>query len=158
MTAIVILAAIGIVAILAELLLPGGILGIAGMLCLLGAVVMTFVEYGPTAGTGAVVLLFLFGFATLGWWMKFFHKLPVTRNLILHDASGEREAKEEDSLVGKKGTALTDLMPSGRALVDGKKLDVMSESGAVRKDALLEVVAVRGPSVFVRELDDSGEA
>ena len=38
---IIVLSVVGILAVLAELILPGGILGIVGALCLVSAVVMT---------------------------------------------------------------------------------------------------------------------
>lgn len=159
MTAILILSVLGIAIILAELVLPGGILGIIGALCLITAVILTFFEYGVTAGTVAVVLLFAFFLLTLGWWMKAFHRLPLTRKMILESESGkpEEEAKESP-LVGKKGMTLTDLFPSGHALIDGKKHDVMAEAESIPKESEIEVVAERGPSLIVRKLDAPEES
>lgn len=154
MTTILILSIAGIVAVIAELVLPGGILGVIGMLCLVGAVLTTFVTYGATAGVVALILLVIFGFATLGWWMKFFHKLPVTRSLLLHEEVGEdTELKERQTFVGKRGEALTDIHPSGKALIEGERIDVMTESGEIAKGAAIEVVDTRGPSIFVRATD-----
>ena len=51
MTLILILCVVGILAVLAELVLPGGILGVVGALCLVGAVIATYLAYGATAGT-----------------------------------------------------------------------------------------------------------
>lgn len=153
MTTILLLSIIGIVAVLAELVLPGGVIGIAGMLCLVGAVVMTFVSYGAGAGIIALILLVVLGFATLGWWMKFFHKLPVTRKLLLHSEVGEDDGlKERQTIVGKRGEALTDIHPSGRVLIEGERIDVMSEVGEITKGATVEVIETRGPSIFVREV------
>jgi membrane-bound ClpP family serine protease len=154
MTLILILSLAGIGAILAELVLPGGILGVAGIGMLVAAVIVTFVKFGATAGIIATVLLIIFGFVVLGWWMKYFHRLPVTRKLILKNESGADEAKDErESLVGKTGVALTDLMPSGNAKVDGRKRDAIAEAGSIAKGAEITVVAVRGPSIVVRALD-----
>ncbi len=158
MTAILILSFIGIAVILAELVLPGGILGILGAVCLIVAVILTFVEYGTTAGTIAVVLLFVFAILTLSWWMKFFHRLPFTRSLILKSESGHKETEnDEPSLVGSRGPALTDLMPSGYALIDDEKRDVMAEAESVSKDSLVEIVEIRGPSLIVREIEARDE-
>lgn len=158
MTAILILSLIGIVVILAELVLPGGILGILGGICLVAAVVLTFIEYGTTAGTIATVVLFAFAVATLSWWMKFFHRLPLTRSLILKSESGHDEkAANEPSLVGARGRTLTDLMPSGHALIREEKRDVMAETGSIPKGSVVEVVDVRGPSLIVCEVTDATE-
>ncbi|MDF1849272.1 MAG: NfeD family protein [Verrucomicrobiales bacterium] len=155
MTAILILSALGIAIILAELVLPGGILGILGALCLITAVILTFVEFGPTAGTISVVILFAFFLLTLGWWMKSFHRLPLTRKLILKSESGKEDpGAGSESLIGRIGTTLTDLFPSGHALIDDEKYDVMAEAESIPKDAKIEVVAERGPSLIVRKLDE----
>ena len=77
MVTIIVLSIVGILAVIAELVLPGGILGIIGMLCLLGAVGMTFAEFGMTAGTIAVAVLFVFGLATLNIWMKYFKRFHI---------------------------------------------------------------------------------
>lgn len=152
MTLILLLSIIGIVAILAELVLPGGILGVIGIGLLVAAVVVTFAKFGATAGIVASVLLLIFCFVVLGWWMKYFHRLPLTRKLILQNESGEEDEKKEErnSLLGKSGTTLTDLTPSGRVKIDGQKIDVIAESGSIGVGVDVTVVAVRGPSIVVR--------
>jgi hypothetical protein len=50
MTTILLLSVIGILAVIAELVLPGGILGVVGAICLLGAVVTTFAGGVGVAG------------------------------------------------------------------------------------------------------------
>tara|TARA_R110002096_G_scaffold314090_6_gene508315 strand:+ start:942 stop:1430 length:489 start_codon:yes stop_codon:yes gene_type:complete len=158
MTTILILSVIGIVAILAELVLPGGVLGVLGVGCLIGAVGVTFVEYGALAGFGATIALIVFGFATLGFWMKFFHKLPFTRRLILNNESGKDTKREADQeLIGKTGITLTDLTPSGFARFGDQKIDVMTEAGSIPKGATVEVTATRGPTILVREVTPSRE-
>ncbi|MDF1826622.1 MAG: NfeD family protein [Verrucomicrobiales bacterium] len=149
MTLIIILIAVGLLAVLAELVLPGGLLGIVGALCLVGAVITTFIEYGPTAGVVALVLLLILGIATLGWWMKYFHRLPGTKQLILNEESG-KNPEDRNRLVGQNGVALTDLVPSGHARIDGDKHDVMAEAESIPKGASIIVVSRRGPSLMVR--------
>ncbi|MEM9017743.1 MAG: NfeD family protein [Verrucomicrobiota bacterium] len=151
MTVILVLCAIGILAILAELVLPGGLLGIVGALCLLVAVGLVFVEYGTTAGAIALGGLFLLALATLNWWMRFFHKLPLTRKLILHEEVKEDPGKEAtDSLIGKSGLTVTDLMPSGRVEVEGIRHDALAESGSISKETPVTIVSRSGPSLVVR--------
>lgn len=157
MTLIIILVVVGFAAILAELVLPGGLLGIVGALCLIGAVIATFIEYGATAGIIGLIALFLLGLATLSWWMKYFHRLPGTKQLILHEESGKDETDGEgESLLGKSGVTLTDLVPSGHARIEGKKFDVIAEAGSISKEESVVVVAERGPSLIVRAVDAEG--
>lgn len=155
MTLILVLSVLGIGAILAELVLPGGLLGALGAILLIAAVVITFLEFGATAGIIATVILLIIGFSTLGWWMKFFHKLPVTRKLILEDASGSDPKREDrEQIVGQTGVTLTDLTPSGHARIGDRKLDVMTEAASIPRGTTVEVVAMRGPSIIVRPLDE----
>lgn len=154
MTTILILCVIGILAVLAELVLPGGILGVIGALCLVGAVVATYVGYGAVAGTIALVSLVALSLVTLGYWMKWFHRLPVTRDMVLGETVGkDSKTTERNLLTGRRGTALTDLMPSGRAEIEGARHDVLAEGASIAKGAKLVVVGTRGPSVLVREED-----
>ncbi len=153
MTTIIILCVVGILCILAELVLPGGVLGVAGAISLIVAVAMAFVNYGATAGTFALLVMTIFGIATLAWWMKNFHRLPVVKNLILNEEVGDdEEIKRRQSLVGQIGIALTDLHPSGPARFGDDRFDVMAEGPEIEKGASVKIVSARGPSIFVREV------
>jgi membrane-bound serine protease (ClpP class) len=152
MTTILLLSAIGIVAILAELVLPGGVLGVVGVLCLIGAVIATFAAYGATWGLVAFFLLIAVCFVTLNLWIKFFHRLPFTRSLVLNEEVGhDDELKERQNLIGATGIALTDLHPSGRALINETRIDVITEGQQIKKGREVIVVSTSGPSIFVRE-------
>jgi membrane-bound serine protease (ClpP class) len=156
MTTILLLSVIGIIAVIAELVLPGGILGVIGAICLLGAVVATFVSYGATAGTIALAAVVALGLVTLRIWMRYFHRLPFTKQLVLNETVGvDEHVPALASLVGRTGITVTELMPSGRAEIDGEKFDVMAEGAAIRRGATIIVVETRGPSVMVRETKES---
>jgi len=150
-TTIIALSVTGIILVIAELVLPGGILGIIGALCMVAAVVVTFLEHGVLAGLIATIALGLIGFGALAFWMKNFHRLPVTKRFVLNDEVGEdAQLEERQAWTGKTGVALTDLVPSGRARIDEEPVDVMAESGYIEKDSPIIVVSTSGPSIFVR--------
>ncbi len=156
MTTILILSVIGIIAVLAELVLPGGILGVIGALCLVAAVITTFAAYGATAGIIALAAVVVIGLMTLRVWMRSFHRLPFTKRLVLNETVGIGESLPvRGALAGETGTSLTELMPSGRAEINGEKFDVMAEGPAIRRGAPIVVVESRGPSVVVRETGES---
>lgn len=152
MTTILLLAVFGILALIAELVLPGGVLGVAGVGCLVAAVILTFVEYGAGPGIAALFALAVTCVATLSLWMRHFHRLPLTRKLILEDeiAPGGH-GKESGASVGRTGTALTDLRPSGKVEIDGERRDASAESQTIVKGAAIEVVDDRGHYLVVRE-------
>jgi len=156
MTTILLLSVIGILAVIAELVLPGGILGVVGAICLLGAVITTFITYGATAGTIALAAVVAIGLVSLRIWMRFFHRLPFTKQLVLNETVGiDAQVPARAALVGRTGISLTELMPSGHAEIGGEKLDVMAEGAAIRRGATIIVVETRGPSVMVRETKES---
>lgn len=157
MTTILILSAVGILAALAELVLPGGLLGVVAALCLVGAVIATFIAYGATAGTIALGILVVAGLITLNLWMRMFHRLPFTKRLILNDTVGlDQGLHDRQSLTGRTGTTLTDLVPSGRGNFGGEKIDIVTEGPSIKRGAKVEIVETRGPSIIVREIREGG--
>lgn len=58
-------------------------------------------------------------------------------------------------LVGKGGEALTSLRPAGTAMIDGRRVDVVSESEYITGKTPVIVVAVEGGRVVVRPTDEA---
>ena len=148
MTVIVVLTIVGIVAILLELLLPGGVLGVLGVVALIVASIQVFNDYGATAGLLFTFSAFAVTLVAFLLWMKYFDKLPFGKSFILHEAvggedgSGDKSVGTDPAIVGKRGITVTDLQPSGRARIDGERHDVVAESGAIDKDTEIEVIAI----------------
>ena len=151
MNLIIILILIGAVAILLELFLPGGIIGLLGALCLLGAIVVSFTEYGFNTGLLVTVGILSVTSVALYFWMKHFDRLPWIRSLILTEtAGGSSSSDKKSALLDKAGETLTDLGPSGKALIDNEKLDVIAESGFIDKGTPVTVVEASGSKIVVR--------
>ena len=53
---------------------------------------------------------------------------------------------------------LTELRPSGSALLAGHPVDVVSEGAFIPKDELVQVVAVQGSRVVVRRVEQGPKA
>ena len=64
-----------------------------------------------------------------------------------------------EDLVGKLGTAITDLRPSGTALFDDERVDVVSESEWITEGTRVKVVSAEGYRHVVRpiETDETAE-
>lgn len=156
---IVLLLVLGLLLICAEIVLPGAIVGIVGALMVLGSIVLTFVEYGTVLGT-----LYLFVAALLtGLALKLMvQALVKTRlgNIIVlkKDLNTSKSyADDRSSLLGKTGKALTDLRPAGTALLDGQRSDVVTEGLYVSKGQPIQVIAVEGARIVVREVSLSDD-
>jgi Membrane-bound serine protease (ClpP class) len=152
MTAILILAGVGFLLVLVEMFLPGGVLGALGGILLLAAIATGYAQLGAFGGTitfAAIALVCIVGFVV---WMNAFPKTAVGRKLILGrnlDRGPEREA--ESPLLGKEGVTQTPLRPAGKAVVDGRRIDVVAESGFVDAGEAVSVVLVDGTRVVVRK-------
>lgn len=144
----------GMVLIGAELIIPGGILGLFGGALIFGAAVMGFfifpMPYSMLAAIGIIVgsfLLFLI-------WMKVLPQTLIGKNLTLSREGEDFKATPDfRGLLDQSGRAETDLRPAGIALIDGQRVDVVSESNWIEKGSAVKVVQVEGNRVAVRQLD-----
>jgi hypothetical protein len=55
--------------------------------------------------------------------------------------------------VGRRGRAVSELLPWGEVEVDGVDVEAMSESGPIEAGAVVEVTAAQGPAVVVRRAE-----
>lgn len=140
---------VGAALLLLETILPGLISGILGMCCLIAAVVVGYMNFGVTAGN-----LILLG-VTLGLlvgtsvWLKYFPESRVAKLFISRRVVGDLKV-EKPELLDQVGVALTNLRPSGTAIINGVRVDVVTEGPMVEPGAKIRVVAVEGMRVVVR--------
>ena len=158
---------IGVLLILVELfIIPGfGVPGIMGLLMVVGSLFASLVPNvgfsfpsGDAISTAiatlaiTLVLLLILGFS-LGRYLPHSERLnQLVLSPELTSATGYTSADTEDELVGKTGTALTTLRPSGTATIDGERVDVVATGSFVPEGSALEVVSVRGSRVEVRQI------
>lgn len=142
MTIIILLFSIGILLLVAEVLVPGAILGaIGGLLMFIGCVV-AFVTFG--LGGGSLALLAALIIAAIAFYIEF-RVLPRTklgkRAFLTEQVTGVSAALGKDalSLVGQPAEALTMLSPSGYVRVDGQCYEAFCQSGQAPVGAALEV-------------------
>lgn len=154
--------AIGLGLLLLEIFVtPGfGVAGSVGLVAIAAGLGLSVVGAGATwaAVLSAVVRVALSMLAALAGFLvllRLLPHLPVGRRLILGTeldaAEGFASAPEDDRrLLGKTGRAVSTLRPAGIALIDGTRVDVISDGEFVEAGASLEVVRVDGNRVVVR--------
>lgn len=150
MTLIITLLLVGAALMFLEVFLPGLIAGVLGLLCLLAAVVLAYAE---GFATGNIVLgIVIAGLAAGTWcWLKFFPESRIAGLFISRQAVGEI-GTDRPELIGQTGVAVTSLRPSGTATLDGKRVDVVAESGFIERGTPVKVIAVEGLRVVVRAM------
>ena len=168
----------GVALVIVEIFVVPGtfIAGVAGLLAILAALFLSLQSFGSTEDFFAqemltrnlwrllgVMLAVMFGGFLFS---RFLPKVPMFGGLILNPDAGAAQVTSAaavggDSLValeGRVGEALTDLRPSGRALVDGQPYDVLTEGRYLEKGASILVVHVSGNRIIVEpaEPDETG--
>lgn len=143
MTSIILLFSLGIVLLVVEVIVPGGILGAIGGLMMLGGCVMSFIEYGSLGGILASVIALALTF--IAFYIEF-RILPKTavgkRAFLTKEITAVSSAFGDDAreLIGKSAEALTMLSPSGYIRIDGKRYEAFCQSGQVPAGAPLTVI------------------
>lgn len=143
--------------IVAELFLPHGIAGVAGAVAVTGSIIMA----GANPAYMAISVLIALIIATTGMVviMKFFgKKLHLLNRMILMDAtdteSGYVSNVNRIDWLGKTAVTLTPLRPSGAIVMDGERIDVVSEGNYIDKGKHVKIVKVEGSRTVVRELQE----
>lgn len=139
----------------AEVFVPGGVLAVIGGFSLLAACGFAIAAFGPA--TGLIVALLLIVVTLIGFifWLSIMPDTRVGKRFALSHSLKDEAASTENPLVGKTGTAMTDLRPGGFALLEGRKTDVVARRGYLEKGTPVEVVEVHGSRVVVRKAEES---
>jgi len=148
MTAIIVLAIVGFLLIAAEVFVPGMVLGALGGLCLAAMVALCYMTYGPLLGTlafAALAVLLITGFFL---WIHLFPSTPIGKKMMLKKALPSSIPLQ--TLLGATGEAVTPLRPAGTAVIGGRRVDVVAESGLIEPGQKIEVVLQEGMRVVVR--------
>ena len=152
---VVLLAVLGLIGILWELhVVPGhGIPGILGAILLFLAVLFAFglpffVVAVETIATA--IILTVIGFSLV---VKAVPQNAWMHRLALAAAQGPEYVTSSDfsALRGCSGTALSYLRPAGVALIDGRRVDVLTEGEFIAQGTPVRVNRVEGARVFVEE-------
>ncbi len=144
----------GFVLVGVEMVLPGfGAPGIIGGVCLVGGIFCTAddVEQGLTI-TVIVVMLLAIMFAII---LSLFHMKKIKPPIVLQEElkadKGYLSSSDLDYLIGKEGTASTDLRPAGKCDIDGVEFDVRSEGHYIAKGSKVQIIRVQGSTLIIKE-------
>ncbi len=159
---------IGVVLLAIEVfVIPGfGIIGVSGIVCMLGSLVLVSVnnqvfDFTFVAEADLELLLLMTGASTCIVFILFFTlgkkvlQSPYFKKITLQEQqlSGEGYTVNTiENLIGHHGTAFTDLRPSGKILVNGKLYDAYTAGEFIAEKSVVEVREQNMGSLKVREL------
>jgi membrane-bound serine protease (ClpP class) len=167
----VVIVGVGLVLLGLEIfVLPGfGVVGVLGMLVVLTGIYLSLFGPDPSAGDllrAGLVLATAVGVTLLVAWALLRSLPPAARPgaggiFLPHRAAspvgpGTRH-RERGEVLGRTGTAITDLRPAGTALFEEERLDVVAESGWIPAGTPIRIVGAEGYRRVVRPLDPGGE-
>ena len=145
----------GILCIIVEMLLPTvGLLAGLGVAAMLYSVVLAL--GGDIHALYAMLISFVAAIVIFALIVKRLPSSKLWNKVVLKDESrserGFVSAAPRESLLGAVGEVLTELRPSGSVRLNGKPVDVVSEGAFVPKGVQVQVVAVEGNRVVVRQI------
>ena len=132
-----------------ETVLPGLVAGIIGVCCLVAGIALSYGQFEARIANLILVTVLLVLVGGFACWMKFFPESRLGRVIVSKRVVGNLDA-EKPELLHQTGTAYTPLRPSGTAVINGKRVDVVTEGPFVERGAPIKVVAVEGARVVVR--------
>ncbi|NQU43084.1 hypothetical protein HQ520_07350 [bacterium] len=161
--------------------IPGfGVAGLAGIALVLVSLVLAMVklpsenipglsQWSTQALSHAiwqVIIVFVALVPIIYILAKFLPATPIFRKLVLNPETAAAESERMraapvglrlekprpgEALLGVEGTALTDLRPSGMALIDNRRVDVVTEGGYISAGSRVRVIEVHGNYHVVAE-------
>ncbi len=156
---------IGVMLLFLEIfVIPGfGIAGVGGIILIISGIFLAMIKHPlhipqielarALYTVGYALALTVIGVVLI---LKFLPKSSLWKNVILSaeekKESGFRSAPKLDMYIGKTGKAITALRPSGKAVFEGKTLDVISQGDFIEKDEPVKVVAAEGSELIVEKV------
>ncbi len=150
--------------------LPGfGIAGFCGLLLMGIGFILTFAENEPgpnvlplllgtwrMLATGLITTVVALAFSIVGFVFltRYFGSIPLLNRMILAEpvSSVISPVGAVDSRVGSTGRVISDLRPSGRMVLEGEHVDVVSRGAVIETGSLVRVVEVAGNRIVVEEV------
>ncbi|MFA9558782.1 nodulation protein NfeD [Evansella sp. AB-rgal1] len=150
-----ILFGVGIVLLLIEIFVPGfGIFGIIGIGSIIGSMVLA--SYDTSIIIFSILLAAVLTIVMSILFFKYVGYRGPIKRMILTDSTKTEEGYVSNEnrldIIGKTGETLTVLRPSGSAVIDDERLDVVSEGGYIGQGKIIKVVATAGSRIVVREV------
>src|SRR5699024_647098 len=139
----VVLLILGIILIILEFFVAGGILGLIGVGAIIGALFLAGYDLGHMSLSISIAFIVAITAAVVLYkWIG--TERGIFKKIILRDRttaeSGYVSSQDRPELIGKEGIAATPLRPAGTAIFGNERFDVVSEGGFIEKDKRIKIV------------------
>lgn len=155
---VLILFAAGIILIIVEIFFPGfGIFGILGIVAIIGSMVLA--SYSTVNILLSILIAVVITVVVSIFFFKYFgYKGPLKKMILTYATTSEQgyvSNATRQELIGQIGYASTVLRPSGTAIFEDERLDVVSEGGFIAQGRKVKIVATQGSRIVVREVKET---
>lgn len=149
----IILFVIGLLLLVAELFLPGGLIGILGFAAILGSFFLAS-ENIIHMGISILIALIISIVASIYMIKVLGRKMSIFKKIILSDSTNSEQGYVSNvnrfDLLDKQGVTLTQLRPAGKIMIEDEIIDAVSEGAFIQKDQKVKVIKVEGSRIVVR--------
>ncbi len=160
-TAAILLFVMGVALLLAEMFLPGGIVGIFGALCLVASTILgcyALPDYTMFIITGEILAAVI----AMGVGLYMLTNTPLGDGVILKTnleaGDGYVSNDPRDGLEGKIAQVATALRPAGTIVVGGERIAAVSDSSYIDDGATVRIIEVHGNRVVVEQVQQEDSA
>ncbi|MFC7060677.1 NfeD family protein [Halobacillus seohaensis] len=156
----IILLVLGVGLIVTEFFVTSGFLGIVGIVAIVTSLMLSSADMGQMAMSIGIALIVtivvsVILFKTIGINRGFFKKV------ILNDSTSSEKGYVSSvtrlELIGLEGESLTPLRPSGTAVFDDERLDVVSEGSFIGVNQRVKIIKTEGSRIVVRAQENLKE-
>lgn len=146
---------LGLVLLMIEALVPGfGIAGITGLIFVLASIVMISASFFQAMllliGTIIVAIMLIVAMYKLGYGKRFIKSMVL--NTEQKNEKGYVSSKDYEKYLGMHGIVITPLRSAGTVLIDGQRIDAVSEAEFIGKDIEVEVIKIEGSRIVVKRV------
>ncbi len=154
------LAGVAMLVIACELFIPSaGILGMVATGLIIASIVMAFqagFQTGAIFLMAALIILPILIFALIKVWPH----TPIGRSILLDDISPESLLPPDTfsaDLLGQIGIAKTKMLPSGIVVINGTKMDAVSDGFPIDANQPIKITAIKGNRIYVQPFEPANE-
>lgn len=144
---------IGILLMILEIFLPGGIIGAIGFTSIVTGLVMA--AYDTKQGIASLGIAVLVTAVVVFLLVKRYGVKGLFNKFVLqdeqHNTEGYVAPKDQRELLHQEGVALTTLRPAGMVKVEGRRIDAVTSGEFIQAGTAIVVVLVEGTRIVVQE-------
>lgn len=161
MIGLILLAFVGLAALIIELFVPaGGLIGLLGIGSIVTAIVRAFQTQGTAVGTVFLIVSIVLIPTIFVVWFRHFPKSFMGRKLILQDSQSREEGytshteEKYPDLEGKEGKTVTPLRPAGTVIIEGRRYSAVTDGEFIEAGERVTVKKIEGNRIEVRKGDE----